>query len=112
MTTITGTGGNDSLTGGSVDDTLVGNGGADALDGGDGNDTIYAGAISPSWNSPWFDHPYTPPRLDTGSEVDTILGGAGNDVIFAGYGDNVDGGVGSDSLLLSFAGATSGVTAD
>src|SRR4030095_6407523 len=53
-----------------------------------------------------------PPLLDTGSEVDTVNGGAGDDTVFIGYGDNADGGDGSDQLLISFQGATSGVMFD
>ena len=50
--------------------------------------------------------------LDTGTEIDTLRGGAGYDTFYAGYGDHVDGGDGQGSLLISFQGATSGVTAD
>ncbi len=42
-----------------------------------------------------------------------ILGGIGNDIISAGYGDSVDGGIGTDQLYLScYAGANAGITAD
>ena len=68
MAIINGTGGNDTLSGGSSsdqifglggDDTLFGNGGNDTLDGGDGNDT-----------------------LDGGAGADTMRGGKGNDIYY------------------------------
>ena len=110
--TIHGLGGNDTITGDAGDDTLAGGAGADTLDGGDGNDVLFTAERSPDYATPYYPSAASPPLLDTGSEVDTVTGGTGNDVIFAGYGDNVDGGAGTDTLLVSFQGATSGVTFD
>src|SRR6478672_12235675 len=112
MPTINGTSGGDTLTGGAGDDIIVGLAGADTINGGDGNDTLYSDALSPPWNIPWNTNPYTAPVLDVGSEADTLNGGNGQDTIYAGYGDSVSGGADTDSLLISFRGATSGVTAD
>lgn len=112
-----GGGGNDQLSGNGGNDTLAGDSGADTLNGGDGDDWLYSGTKSPPFNLPYYNNSYTPPLLDTGTEVDTLIGGAGSDRLFAGYGDNVDGGLGGmygpgDYLYISFLGAPSGVTAD
>ena len=119
MATINGTSGDDTLTGTSDDDTIsglggqdviAGNGGGDAIDGGDGNDWIYSADVSP----PFGHYPghTTPAVLDTGTAVDTLHGGAGDDNLFAGYGDNVDGGDGYDTLFISFQGAPTGISFD
>jgi Ca2+-binding RTX toxin-like protein len=111
---VDGGGGNDFLYGEGGNDILAGGDGADRLDGGDGDDTLYAGQASPPFSNPGG-MSFTPPLLDTGTEVDTLIGGAGNDIIFAGYGDHVDGGdndVTGDKLYISFQGATAGVTFD
>ena len=107
-----GYGGNDTINGNDGNDTLVGGSGADTIDGGAGDDTIYSGDISPPYSFPYYGASYTPPLLDRGAEPDTIKGGDGNDTIFAGYGDNVDGGAGTDTLLISFQGASAGVSFD
>ncbi|KTE31614.1 MULTISPECIES: beta strand repeat-containing protein [unclassified Sphingopyxis] len=105
-----GTGGADTIDGAGGDDTLAGAGGADTIDGGDGNDTLYSGDPSAYYERPYFDNPFIAPTLDTGTERDTLRGGAGADRLFAGFGDNVDGGADFDRLLISFSGATSGLT--
>jgi len=112
--TASGGGGDDSLDGGGGNDILAGDAGADTLNGGDGDDTLYAGSISPDWEMPFFQNNphYVSPALDRGSEVDTLNGGAGIDRIYAGYGDIVDGGADLADLLISFGGASSGVTVD
>ena len=130
MVNFTGSNGDDNFTGGSADDTIVGNGGNDQLSGaggndiiaggtgidvvlgGDGNDFLYSFDISPPYTRPYYGNPSVAPLLDRTGEVDTVVGGAGDDMIFAGFGDNIDGGVGYDILAISFLGATSGVTAD
>lgn len=108
--TVTGNGGNDTLYGYGGSDDISGNAGRDTIFGGDGNDTLYSGDRSGGFGPPQTGNPA--PTLDTGVEVDTLNGGAGDDRLFAGYGDNVDGGAGSDTLYLSLRGATAGVTAD
>jgi len=109
--TITGVDNNDVLLGTPLDDIIGGGAGSDTIDGGDGDDTLYAGTVSPGWIRPWHTNPYTAPLLDTGTDVDTLKGGNGNDKLSVGYGDNADGGSGDDSLLISFLGASAGVTA-
>ncbi len=104
--------GNDTLSGSDGDDIIAGEAGGDTLNGGDGNDTIYSDVESPPFDIPYYGNLFTPPVLDTGTAVDTIVGGAGSDAIFAGYGDNVDGGADGDVLFISFQGASTGVNAD
>ena len=110
--TIIGNGGSDTLSGNGGEDIISGDAGGDTIFGGDGSDMLYSAAISPAWNRPYFGNPWTAPVLDSGTEVDTINGGTGFDLIFAGYGDNVDGGADSAGLLISFQGASSGVSVD
>lgn len=89
--------GNDTLLGSFSGDDLVGGAGADFLHGGAGNDDLSsdAGHIG-----------------DNALDVDELHGGLGDDHLFFGWGDRVDGGGGFDMATASFAGATSGVTAD
>ncbi|EGF93692.1 hemolysin-type calcium-binding repeat 2 copies family protein [Asticcacaulis biprosthecium C19] len=102
--------GNDSLSGNGGNDTLEGNGGADVMSGGDGDDLLYASAPPGAYQTPYYDAvPYVVPVLDRDAIADSLTGGAGDDVISAGYGDNVDGGDGTDFLFISFQGATSSV---
>ncbi len=93
--TIYGGGGNDVINGGGDADNLTGGRGADQIDGGDGNDVLTAGESS---------------NEDTA--VDVLTGGAGNDRIFAGYGDSVDGGTGTDSLSYDATSSTAGINVD
>jgi Ca2+-binding RTX toxin-like protein len=74
---ITSGGGADSITGGSLADTISTGSGADTVVGGSGADTI-----------------------TTGDDADSIDGGAGNDIVSAGEGDDstIIGGAGVDSL--------------
>jgi len=112
---ITGNGGNDTLSGNGGNDDIAGGAGADVLEGGDGDDVIYSFDRSPAFILPYYNNPYSPPLLDTGSSVDVLNGGAGDDRLFAGYGDQVDGGADGfqgDYLYISFLGAPSGVTVD
>jgi Ca2+-binding RTX toxin-like protein len=107
--TIVGTPGDDVLIGGAGDDVISGGAGADTIVGGYGHDVLFTADQSPDYGEPYYPSDYSPPLLDTAADLDSVSGGAGNDVIFAGYGDNVDGGAGIDTLLISFQGATSGV---
>lgn len=105
----------DSFYGYGGNDVMQGNGGADYLDGGSGDDTLYSGDQTGPYGGPYYGNPWTSPTLDTTAEQDTLIGGGGSDTIFAGYGDIVDGGTNGsygDALLISFLGATSGVTAN
>jgi Ca2+-binding RTX toxin-like protein len=91
---VSGNRGDDTLVGGSEDnsfnggvgnDTLKGMGGDDTLNGDEGNDTIRGGAGEDS--------------IDGGDDNDTIRGGAGDDDIQGGSGeDNIRGGAGDDTI--------------
>ncbi|WP_421931243.1 hypothetical protein [Phenylobacterium sp.] len=107
--TASGGAGNDQLTGGGYGDVLAGGSGADTLDGGAGVDWLYSGDASPGFQFPYYGNAYVLPQLDTGVEVDSLQGGDFGDMLFAGYGDNVDGGAGEDALFISFQGAPAGV---
>jgi Ca2+-binding RTX toxin-like protein len=99
-----GDGGNDTLTGNGQGDTLRGGSGADIINGNGGGDTLYsAGDIAYTWDGYLIHH-------DAGAEHDELSGGDGNDWLSAGYGDDIDGGTGQNTLALSLLGASSGVT--
>jgi Ca2+-binding RTX toxin-like protein len=102
MAVLVGTNGNDSIGGTADFDLISGGAGSDTLSGGDLPDDIHS-ASGAGGESASFDY---------GMEVDFLFGGAGNDRLFAGYGDKVDGGAGSDFLYLSLRGFTSGVQLD
>jgi len=99
---IRGLDGDDALSGGAGNDRIEGGAGDDTLDGGDGNDRIEGGAGDDVING--------------GNGADLIFGGEGDDRIDAGAGDDtitlviaagapvIDGGDGSDSLVLSGTG--------
>lgn len=102
MAEITGTPGNDTLTGtdradrmfGYVgNDTLDGGGGHDELSGGEGDDTLFGGDGN---------------DIVSGDEgADTLYGGAGNDVLWSdGDDDLIDGGSGTDHAILNFGSYT------
>lgn len=77
--TITCGSGNDVAYGGAGDDFLIGGYGDDALYGDEGNDTLYG---------------------DAGN--DSLFGGDGGDAgygSYGGYGDQIDGGIGIDSVV-------------
>ncbi len=127
MATFTGGPGNDTYNGTSDDDQATGGGGNDTLRGNDGNDLLEGGAgidtliggngndflASYQADANFTQYPYEDSiSLDNYAGADTLQGGDGDDYIAAGYGDNVDGGTGSNTLYISFLGATSGVHAD
>ena len=94
--------GNDELRASSQGDRLAGGDGADILVGNAGNDTLYSNGLASSATGLPLD--------DWGREHDVLTGAGGDDILAAGYGDDVDGGAGNDTLWLSLAGATSGLT--
>ncbi|HYU94895.1 MAG TPA: calcium-binding protein [Sphingomicrobium sp.] len=96
--------GDDTLNGNEYGDLMSGGSGADHLEGGGGDDRLQSGTGN-SQN-------YYEMVPDTGTEHDVVNGGAGNDIIAIGYGDDADGGAGTDRLILSLAGAPGGVTMD
>lgn len=81
--------GNDTLSGGAGDDILYGGDGNDYLFGGDGNDHLYGGAGNDF--------------LDGGAGNNHLYGGDGNDVLVFHDGDVIDGGAGTDILLVGKA---------
>ena len=86
---LTGTGGNDLLNGGTLNDSLSGLGGNDTLNGDEGNDT-----------------------LDGGAGTDVLHGGDDDDILIVANtpsGNEVfDGGVGTDTLLIEASAGTHG----
>ncbi|MEX5748393.1 DUF4214 domain-containing protein [Massilia sp. X63] len=83
--TIDGRAGNDDLRGEAGDDKLFGGDGHDRLDGGAGNDHLEGGDGNDT--------------LSDGFGDDVLIGGAGDDILSDGTGDNVlSGGAGNDVL--------------
>jgi serralysin len=82
------------ITGGSGPDTISGGSGADTIHGGDGNDTLFS----------------QDDGGDNGTEHDALFGDAGDDTLWVGYGDDADGGTGTDTLKLSLGGAPDPIT--
>ena len=88
--TIDGGGGDDTIIGGNLGDSLAGGTGDDLLVGGGGGDT-----------------------LNGGSGDDVVFGGSGNDLLIGGSGngnDSYDGGEGVDTI--QYTSAVSGITVD
>jgi Ca2+-binding RTX toxin-like protein len=114
--TVTGSAGADTIDAGSgVDlinagdggDFVFGGAGADVLNGDGGNDTIEGGSGADNINGGAGDD-----SLIGGIGNDTIAGGEGNDWIFAGAGDNINGGGGTDTWSIDYdeIGSITGVT--
>ncbi|MCH7628542.1 MAG: hypothetical protein IH997_07470 [Proteobacteria bacterium] len=79
---------------------LAGGTGADRLTGSSQDDTLLTDG----------DRSVTAvPFPDLEADHDIVVAGAGNDTIWAGMGDDIDGGEGTDKLGLSLAGSASGV---
>ncbi|MGV2981679.1 peroxidase family protein [Camelimonas sp. ID_303_24] len=128
---LTGAAGNDSIFGLAGDDVLFGEAGddmiaagdgSDHVDGGAGRDTIFAGdgddrvfagagndlIHGEAGDDRIFGHDGDD-IIDAGAGNDTVVGGAGGDLFIASagdgadtyYGDDIDGGVGIDTLDLS-----------
>ena len=104
---LDGDAGDDTINGGDGNDSLFGGLGADILNGGAGNDGITAGRYG--WGV--LIGGVQGSRLDDGV-VDTVSGGDGDDTATLGFGDNFDGGAGTDRIIVSLAGRTSGVILD
>jgi Ca2+-binding RTX toxin-like protein len=83
--TINGLDGNDQITGNALSDQLNGGAGNDVLNGGAGNDTLLAGDGE--------DYVYA------GADADSVSGGAGNDILLGEAGnDTLNGDAGNDYL--------------
>lgn len=78
-------GGEDTLTGGMLADTLIGGEDSDRIGGGDGDDVIFGG----------FQRETRPDDED----ADTLSGGEGDDTLFMGNGDTAIGGAGTDIFV-------------
>jgi Ca2+-binding RTX toxin-like protein len=99
---VWGEAGDDELRAAASGTVMIGGDGADRLTGGTGADKLYSANATDL--GVLID--------DVGREHDVLAGGAGDDFLGAGYGDDVDGGDGKDTLSLSLAGASAGVTFD
>ncbi|GAA2693603.1 calcium-binding protein [Actinoplanes palleronii] len=100
---VDGQSGNDSITGGSGNDSLGGDTGNDAISGGAGNDLLSGDtgndAISGGYGDDEISGWSGNDRLYGGSGRDWIDGGTGDDKLYGGtYGDHMQGGLGNDLL--------------
>ena len=93
---IFGNDGSDHLTGGSGNDILSGGAGDDHLYGGAGDDYLFGGA-----GNDFLDGGEGNDFLDGGEGNNHLYGGDGNDVLVFHQGDTIDGGAGTDILLVS-----------
>jgi len=97
MTIIDGTASDDSLYGGSTDDTINGFDGNDSLYGGDGTDILNGGN----------DNDY----LDGGTGADTLNGESGSDYFVVGLGDTVNGGADADFAAIDLSSVSTAIIA-
>lgn len=95
--TLLGGAGNDDLNGGNESDTLDGGAGDDVLEGGNGVDTLSGGAGADTLSG-GNDNDV----LDGGADADTLFGGNGDDRLNGGAGDDVlMGGNGNDRFIFT-----------
>lgn len=95
--------GADTIIAAESSNTIAGGAGADSLTGSSGDDVLYSADYAASaYSSDAAD--------DMGLEHDRVSAGNGNDILAIGFGDDVDGGAGTDTLRYSFGGLTYGVT--
>lgn len=91
---LTGGKGNDSILGGDSSDILRGGGGSDVIRGGAGADQIFGGLGDDTDDSKLGND-----SIDGGSGNDTIYGEGGNDVVLGGDGsDTIRGGLDNDAI--------------
>ena len=95
--------GSDELRAATGGNRMAGGAGADYLLGASASDTLFSGDV---------DLATLTAIPDAGIEFDRIVAGDGDDIVAIGYGDDADGGTGTDALDLSLAGAPSGVILD
>ncbi|HEX8063294.1 MAG TPA: calcium-binding protein [Allosphingosinicella sp.] len=100
--------GNDDITASSTGNPISGGAGADILRGGAASDMLASAGMSRL--VPTADGSPLIPDWDMGLEHDVLTGGGGDDVLAIGYGDDADGGAGTDSLRLSLGGLAAGTT--
>ncbi|HEY0131099.1 MAG TPA: calcium-binding protein, partial [Allosphingosinicella sp.] len=97
---VAGDAGDDDITGSPDWDNYISGGeGADVVRGGGSADRLASDVFSESSN-----------YVDLGLDHDVLTAGAGDDFVTIGFGDDADGGTGTDTLWLSLAGSASGVT--
>lgn len=78
---------------------IFGGTGADTLISTDGADVLFSYGVAAAGGD-----------TDFGLEHDVLASGDGNDRLSVGYGDDVDGGGGVDTIVISWVGAAAGVT--
>lgn len=86
---------------GSGDDTVLGDSGNDVVTTNDGNDVVFGGAGDDT-----FDTGADDDSLTGGTGSDSLSAGAGDDIVIFSEGDTVDGGSGSDVIVLEDLGET------
>ena len=92
---VYGDSGNDEIRAAITGNTIYGGTGTDTIIGDGGQDRLYSADGD-----------------DIGSERDVLTGGDNEDLLSVGYNDDADGGLGTDTLRLSLAGAPGAVTLD
>jgi len=97
---VYGEAGNDEIHAADTGSYISGGTGVDMLIGGEAGDYLMSGDFVIDGSAP----------SDSGVEHDVLTGGGGNDTLEIGYGDDADGGTGTNRLIVSLQGATSGVT--
>lgn len=95
--------GDDRITAASSANSIAGGSGADTLIGAEGADALFSADYL------LYGHGAAD---DAGLEHDRLSGGDGADALAIGYGDDADGGAGTDTLRLSMTGAGQGVDLD
>lgn len=91
--------GDDDIHGSTYISSMFGEDGADTIIGGTGSESLYSASLTTDGSAD-----------DRGTDKDILAGGAGQDILSVGIGDDADGGADADSLFLSLAGSTVGVT--
>ncbi|HYC96394.1 MAG TPA: hypothetical protein VEB62_00415, partial [Brevundimonas sp.] len=104
--------GDDVLTGGAGMNSLFGGLGADNISGGDNVDFLYGGDYGVSSLVLGAGGRYVGGYTFNDGAVDVLNGGDGDDYVHVSYGDQANGGLGTDTLYLTLIGRTSGVNLD
>jgi Ca2+-binding RTX toxin-like protein len=104
--------GNDTLNGSGTGNQLAGGNGVDLLYGNAGNDLLYSAGPADGLSPNFSPNGPLDGEADAGTEHDQLFGGANDDRLSIGYGDDADGGAGTNILALSLLGAGAGVSLD